>query len=117
MHAFTNRDLKKVAVLTLCLLTACSPFSPKIYNWRGYESAMLAEVLDPHNFDRLETIQYLRESLEQGRTQEIPPGALVHLAFLMEQEGLTAEARALLKREAELFPESKIWVQELMVQR
>jgi hypothetical protein len=101
-------------VLTALVVCACSPFSPQIYDWRAYERAMSAEALDGAEFNRLEAIKDMRDGLESMSTAVIPPGALLHLAYLMEEEGLSAEALALLGRERELFPESGSWIDKML---
>ena len=99
-------------LLFILLLSACvsQGYQPKIYNWDAYNEAMASEVLNSGDFNRYDAIRKFQEKLDSIPTHKIPPGALLHLAFLCEQEGLSDEAAAYLDREKTLFPESAHWI-------
>ena len=104
-------------IFSLLAFSACSVgYKPQLYDWDAYNAVMDSEVAEAEGFQRLEMVRAFQDEINKLPTNSIPPGALLHLAFLCEQEGLTDEARISMQREKELYPDSAQWIDFILKQ-
>lgn len=117
MHSVTVRHIL-FALMTIMVffLPGCGPswYRPYLYNWPPYWQAMKKEALNPENFDKVESIQSLSTAISNTNPAIIPPGMCMHLAYLMASAGMQSESRAMIEKEAQLFPESGTWIHRLL---
>lgn len=115
-------DIYKVllAALAAIFFAGCvSSSAPRdMYYWNGaYEESMHRYLNDES--DIYASIDELEETLEYAdrSNKKVPPGMLAHLGLLYSNIGNDAKAQMYLEKEAEIFPESKSYVEFLKSQK
>lgn len=108
--------MKKVGILLfLCSIMACST-TDKLYTWKNYD---LTSYNYLKNADE-NSIQELKETYEKiikeqkGTRKMPPPGIYADYGFLLIQEGEVDKGSELLRKEIELYPESKIFITRIL---
>ncbi|MDO5045182.1 DUF4810 domain-containing protein [Campylobacter sp.] len=108
-----------VALSALFFAGCVESSSPRnMYYWNGaYEDAMY-QYLNEEG-DIYESIDELEEILEYASQKniKIPPGMLAHLGLLYSNIGNDHKAQMYLDKEAEIFPESKSYIEFLKNQK
>ena len=96
-------SIRKVALfVTFLSLTGCAANKP-LYSWGSYESEVYA-------FFKGDSVEKQIEALEkhligtEGKREVLPPGFYAHLGMLYGKVGRGTEAKALLDKEAQLYP-------------
>jgi len=105
-----------MALLLLAALGSCAPQVLPLYTWGSYEQ-------DSYNYlhkANEESIQNLllayQEVIEnqEGSRETTPPGICADYGFLLLQLDRVAEGKAMLEKEIELYPESKVFVDRIL---
>jgi len=99
----------------LCIVS-CSTQS-QLYNWSGYDSAVYAYTKhsDEKSIESLMLV-YTRLIQNSGGTRRVPPpGVCADYGYLLIQKGKTEEGRELLVRETALYPESKQFIDRILI--
>ncbi len=103
------------AAATLSLLGGCATTSQPapLYDWGGYQTAIYTSLVKPGSTAPAQQIAEMEQhaTLKKGK---VPPGWYAHLAMLYAQNGETEKARAALISEREAFPESAVFVNNLL---
>ena len=108
-----------VAVLLLFggLLPSCGS-SPALYSWGNYEQTAYAVAQNPTP-ERLRALGMVYEKLitqPEGLRKMPPPGLCAEYGYLLAKQGDTERGVKLLEKEAELYPESAVFVRRLIKQ-
>lgn len=98
------------AILALSFVTGCGPSS--LYSWDGYDSALQANYLYSDQ-------QQAHDALIAAQGSEItaqtaPPGFYADYGYLLLSQGQDDQAIALFRAEAARFPESAIFMNQLI---
>ena len=112
-----GRHIRLVAgSLVLLVLAGCVTPQPPLYRWGEYEDLIYAGYKNPGSSDPVTDSVILEADMArtQAEGKQVPPGVRVHLGYLYFSQGRDSEARALFNEEAEIFPESKVFVDGLL---
>lgn len=88
-----------------------------LYYWNGaYSESMYQYMIEEGNI--YEQIDELEETLDYAyqKNLKVPPGMLAHLGLLYSNIGNDDKAQMYLDKEAEIFPESKSYIEFLKSQ-
>jgi hypothetical protein len=100
-----------MALSAFFTLAGCAVNKP-LYGWGPYES----EVYAYFKGDSIEKqISRLEKHLvgAQGNREVLPPGFYAHLGMLYGKVGRGTEAKALLDKEAQLYPEALVFIRNI----
>ena len=97
-----------------CFVCGCNP--PPIFYWGDYSETLYTykktpdkKTLDAHKKTLLNII-----SEAPKNKQRIPPGVCAEYGYLLLNEGKESEGLEFLRKEQELFPESRSFIQRLI---
>lgn len=111
------RKLAIVSALFCSLLfTACDTQSA-LYSWKNYEktSYNFYKNQTPESAEALmATYAQIIEKQEISSTKIVPPGTYAEYGFLLVQRGKKEDGLAMLKREIDYYPESKVFVERII---
>ena len=99
------------------LLPSCGS-SPALYSWGNYEQTAYAVAQNPTP-ERLRALGLVYEKLitqPEGLRKTPPPGLCAEYGYLLAKQGDTERGVKLLEKEAELYPESAVFVRRLIKQ-
>lgn len=101
-------------VAALCLSTVACRSS--YYHWGDYDASVATMQTPGAGFDVAAHVDAMARDLEQAeqRGRRIAPGLRAHLGFLLLGAGNRDHGLALLRAEAIAFPESSIFVDQLI---
>ncbi len=102
------------AMLLAMLLSSCA--STKLYSWYDYQEDYYHYVKtnDKKTFDDLVKTYEKIISTQKETRGVVPPGIYADYGYLLIQNGKTAEGKAMLAKELELYPESKVFVGSIL---
>jgi hypothetical protein len=99
-------------LLATLVLTAC--VAPSRFEWGAYEGALYAYSKKPDT--RPQYRDALEKAISDGRkTNRLAPGMLAELGYLNLEDGATAEAIKLFEEEMAAFPESRVFLQSVVL--
>ncbi len=97
------------------MIVSCT--APKtLYSWSNYSITSynyLKNMDDKSKDDLLATYKKIIDK-QTGTRQTVPPGVYADYGFLLIQTGKTEEGVKMLKMEATLYPESSIFVSQIL---
>lgn len=104
--------MRAAAILAAALLGCQS----SIYQWGRYEDSVYNLTAADANLDLGAEIDSLEAQLEETVNDDrpVPPGLQAHLGWLQLAAGNLERARAHFESEKRLFPESTIFMDELL---
>ncbi|NTU54253.1 MAG: DUF4810 domain-containing protein [Chlorobiaceae bacterium] len=107
---------KKLPLFLLLAIQGCASQSPVLYEWGSYESLIYKSYSATGKYSPDEHIQKLEADYQVARSKNrsVPPGYYAQLGFLYYQTGKPEEAAKSFMIEAELFPESKQYMNRLV---
>lgn len=109
--------MKKVILTSIVgalFLYSCSTPKP-LYTWSKYETTSYNYVKNNNE----KSVQILIEDYkkiidkQKGTRMVVPPGVYADYGFVLLQANRTEEGKAMLQKEMELYPESKIFVEKI----
>lgn len=109
------RKYLAVAAISLCAVS-CAPTKP-LYNWKGYDDAVYAytKASDEKSVENLIKI-YEKLIKKSGGSREVPPpGICADYGYILIKKGETAKGKELLTKETVLYPESKIFIDRILL--
>lgn len=114
--------MRKYLIVFLLLATqtftlACHDkrYTPVLYYWPTYYEVVRSQVFNPDDFVPQESAKVLIDTYYTATPpKSVPPGLNIYIGYLLLADGQQSEAIKYFKKEAELFPESKIWVDRII---
>ena len=102
------------AILLALLLSSCA--STKLYSWYNYQADYYHYVKnnDKKTLDDLVATYEKVIATQKATRGVVPPGIYADYGFLLIQNGKTTEGKAMLAKELELYPESKVFVGSIL---
>jgi hypothetical protein len=96
-------------------LSSCTAQKP-LYSWAKYESTSYNYLKNSDEKSTQALIDNYQKIIENqtGTRNVTPPGIYADYGYILLQVGKTAEGKALLIKEAELYPESKIFIDRIL---
>ena len=103
-------------VVSVFLLGGCVTPEPPLYRWGEYEDIIYKPYRNPGESDPVTDASLLAEDMArtEAEGQQIPPGVRVHLGYLYYSQGKSEKARALLREERKIYPESSVFIDGLL---
>lgn len=105
-----------VALFGALLLTSCVTTQKPLYTWDKYGDATYAYVKEP-NEKTIEELIAVYENIiykQNGSRQVPPPGIYADYGYLLLQANKVEEGKAMLQKEIETYPESKVFVERIL---
>lgn len=106
--------MRKLLVLfAIIMITGCVPKA--LYNWGNYDSYVYSYVKSP-NEESLNALMKECDALISncGSRNVPPPGLCADYGFLLLKNGKTDQGKAMLNKEIELYPESKVFLERII---
>lgn len=104
------------ATFTASVLLLASCTSTKLYTWYDYQRDYYEFVKnnDKKSLEKLaETYNKIIKNQKDSRGI-VPPGIYADYGYLLLEQGKTEEAKAMLAKEIELYPESAVFVGSIL---
>ncbi len=104
-----------IFILTLIVLSACT-MQKQLYTWNDYPVTSynyLKNSDDKSIQDLIKTYNKIIEK-QKGSRNMVPPGIYADYGFLLLQADKVSEGKAMLQKEIELYPESKIFIDRIL---
>ncbi len=102
-------------LLSILLLTGCAT-TQELYYWGEYEQLILDSYINPGSADPATQIEKINTDIQKAEAmgKRVAPGIYAHLGFLYAVEGKDSQSKAAFKQEQTLYPESNIFIDELV---
>jgi hypothetical protein len=102
-------------VLTLLgLLCGCVTTDKYKYNWGKYDPSLYDYYKDPTKLGELNASLSAIVNAAETNKAAVPPGIYAEYGYLQLQQGNNAQAIALFKQEEALWPESKVFMDNMI---
>ena len=103
-------------ILFISLAWGCAP--PKLYHWGDYSNSLYSCKKDPSEETLLKHKQVLEEIVKASgeKNLRVPPGVYGELGYICLRQNSTKEAKKYFEMEEQLYPESKILMDRLILQ-
>ena len=97
------------------MLSSCTVQKP-LYSWAKYETVSYNYLKNSDEKSTQALIENYQKIIEKqtGSRNVPPPGVYADYGYVLLQVGKTAEGKALLLKEIELYPESKIFIDRIL---
>lgn len=101
-------------LLITSLLVSCSA-NKKLYTWNKYEDSCYKYVKNNNDSATKDLIEAYKKIInnQKGARGIVPPGIYADYGFLLIQTNRIEEGKLMLKKEIELYPESKIFINKI----
>lgn len=106
----------KIIAITMFAFLFLSCTSTNMYSWYNYQEDYYHYLKnsDDKSLEKL-TKTYQKIIEKQTATRgTVPPGIYADYGWLLLQSGKTAEGKAMLAKEVELYPESQVFVASIL---
>lgn len=102
--------------LSLVLFCSCGTTEKSLYSWYGYEEAAYQYVKKQTPDTETKLIDSYRKITEKqkGARGTVPPGIYAESGYQLIKAGKKTEGIALLQKEIELYPESKVFIDRII---
>lgn len=110
-----SKTIKLISIFAFVLL-AMSCTSTKLYSWYDYQEDYyhFQKEADKDSLDDLiKTYQKIIDNQKETRGI-VPPGIYADYGWLLAQSGKVKEAKEMLAKEIELYPESEVFVGSIL---
>jgi len=99
----------------LCFLTSCVT-TQTLYSWENYEKASYNYLKNSDEKSTQELIENYQKIINKqtGTRGIVPPGIYADYGFVLLQVNRTDEGKAMLQKEMELYPESKVFIERIL---
>jgi hypothetical protein len=100
----------------LLFLPGCAAQTPVLYQWGSYENLIYRSYPDTGALSPEEQIQKLEAEYQVARSKnlQLPPGYYAQIGLMYYRAGKPNEAAHSFAVEAELFPESKVFMKRVI---
>lgn len=105
------------AACCLLLLGSCTTTTAPLYSWNNYEktSYNYYKKQTPESTQAmLNTYAKIISQQNKSTRKVVPPGTYAEYGFLLVQTGKKEEGMAMLKKEMETYPESKVFIERVI---
>jgi len=108
-----NRIL--LASLGVLLFMGCVP-QQTLYSWNNYETTSYNYLKNSDEKSTQELIETYKKIIKKqtGIRKVVPPGVYADYGFLLLQSDMKVEGMAMLQKEIELYPESRIFIERIL---
>lgn len=97
----------------ILMLAGCVPKA--LYNWGNYDSYVYSYVKSPNDESLNALMKECDALISNCGTRNVPPpGLCADYGFLLLKNGKIEEGKAMLKKEIELYPESKVFIERTL---
>lgn len=99
----------------IILVSSCTVQQP-LYSWSKYEATSYNYLKNSDEKSTQALIENYKSIIEKqtGTRNVVPPGIYADYGYILLQTGKTEEGKALLMKEVELYPESKIFIDRIL---
>ena len=108
--------MKKIILLvTIVTITSCSA-PANLYTWNKYESNSYNFLKNTNETTTNKLSEEYKKIInkQKGIRGVVPPGVYADYGFLLLQSNNMVQAREMLQKEVELYPESKIFIDRII---
>lgn len=105
------------SVIILALLSSCAPKTKPLYYWGDYENISYKAVKsnEQNDFDNLLlSFDDIAKNTTKGTSGKIPPGICADFGYFLIKNGKAEEGKQWLVREKELYPESTVFIDQIL---
>ena len=97
------------------MLASCTSKKP-LYSWNGYDKTSYTYLKNNDEKATKALIKNYKTIIEKqkGSRHIVPPGVYADYGFVLLQAGKTKEGSDMLKKEIELYPESKVFIDRVI---
>lgn len=109
---------KFLLITTTTLLLASCVAGPKpLYNWDRYENVSYSYLKTKNDKTTKALLEDYKKMMAKpnGSRKVVPPGVNADYGFMLIQLGKTEEGRTFLEKEIKLYPESKIFIDRILL--
>jgi hypothetical protein len=102
-------------IIPMALLASCT--TPKtLYSWENYEQTSYNYLKNSDQKSTQELIDNYEKIIKKqtGTRGVVPPGVYADYGFILLQANKTDQGKAMLKKEMELYPESKVFIERIL---
>jgi len=110
-----KKKLLFIGMVTTLFLTSCS--MPKtLYSWGNYDDTSYKYLKNGDEKSTEQLIETYKQLIEKqtGTRKTVPPGIYADYGFILLQTGKTEEGKAMLEKEIALYPESKVFIDQIL---
>ncbi len=112
--------MKKLFISGICILmfSSCSTSEKSLYSWYNYvdSSYQYNKKQDPKSTEALFKDYQKMIAKQKGTRKTVPPGIYAENGYMLVKSGKIEDGITLLKKEVELYPESKLFIERIIKQ-
>ena len=109
--------MKKIILLLITIVTFASCSAPtNLYTWNKYESNSYNFLKNTNEATSIKLSEEYQKIIkkQKGIRGVVPPGVYADYGFLLLQSNNMVQAREMLQKEVDLYPESKIFIDKII---
>jgi hypothetical protein len=106
---------KLLLIATIATLTSCSA-PTNLYTWSKYEASSYNFLKNTNETTTNKLSEEYQKIIkkQKGIRGAVPPGVYADYGFLLLQTNNMVQAKEMLQKEIELYPESKIFIDKII---
>ena len=106
------------AIVGVMMLSSCGSVQPPLYSWYDAEDASYRYTKRLTEQEKAEAMAQYKKVIEKqkGSRATVPPGACAEYGYMLVKAGKKQDGLALLKKEMELYLESKTFISRIVNQ-
>lgn len=111
-----TESTKLLTILIPALFVMSCASQKGLYSWHDYSTRYYSYIknADERSFEELtNTYQEIIDN-QTGSREVVPPGIYADYAYLLLENGKTEEAKAMFEKEIELYPESAVFIKNIL---
>ena len=107
---------KIIFISTIALLLASCTTQKHLYSWGKYELTSYNYLKNSDEKSTQELIKTYQQIIakQKGTRRVVPPGIYADYGFILLQTNKTKEAKTMLLKEIDLYPESEIFIARIL---
>ena len=112
----TSKFYRSMILLVFCALPACAQPPLHLYHWGKYEKNLYLRATDTSEKAQAEALRMLEATINEAEQNNarLAPGVYADYGYLLFKQGRSQEALVNFKKEAELYPESKYFMDSVI---
>lgn len=110
--------MKPVHLLFIFSLFSSCGSTSELYSWEKYDKTVYQYYSDPSDKSTLDLKQSYIEIIRKAKKKKrlIPPGICADYGYLLLRDGFPSVAKKYLEMEVILYPESAVFIQQILTQ-